>query len=76
MVTKSGSFFSYEGERLGQGRTNSKAYLDQHPEMAREIEARIYTALEIVRHGQPAIVGAEEPPVENGAVPQVTGAAA
>jgi recombination protein RecA len=44
-VTKSGSFFSYGDERLGQGRNNAKAYLDEHQEIAREIEAKVYAAL-------------------------------
>ena len=35
IVTKSGSFFSYGDERLGQGRGNAKAFLDEHPETAR-----------------------------------------
>jgi recombination protein RecA len=47
VVTKSGSFFSYGEDRLGQGRGNAKAYLDEHPEIAREIEAKIYEALGI-----------------------------
>src|SRR5690242_19581925 len=34
IVSKSGSFFSYDGERLGQGRNNAKAFLDEHPEVA------------------------------------------
>ena len=42
IVTKSGSFFSYGEERIGQGRNNAKAYLDEHPEMAKEIEEKIY----------------------------------
>src|SRR4249920_1314120 len=42
VVTKSGSFFSYGDERLGQGRNNAKAYLDEHVEVAKEIEAKIY----------------------------------
>jgi recombination protein RecA len=45
IVTKSGSFFSYGDERLGQGRANAKAYLDEHQEIAREIESKIYDAL-------------------------------
>ncbi len=44
-VTKSGSFFSYGDERLGQGRNNAKAFLDEHPEVAREIEDKVYEAL-------------------------------
>jgi recombination protein RecA len=49
IVTKSGSFFSYGDERLGQGRGNAKAFLDEHPEMAAEIEAKVYDALGISR---------------------------
>src|SRR6476659_6958043 len=49
IITKSGSFFSYGEERLGQGRGNAKAFLDEHPELAREIEAKIYSVLGIER---------------------------
>jgi recombination protein RecA len=47
VIAKSGSFFSYGSERLGQGRNNAKAYLDEHQEVAKEIEAKIYEALGI-----------------------------
>ena len=40
-VEKSGSWFSYNGERIGQGKENARNFLDQHPEIAREIEGRI-----------------------------------
>jgi recombination protein RecA len=40
-VEKSGSWFSYNGERIGQGKENARTFLDQHPEIAREIEGRI-----------------------------------
>jgi recombination protein RecA len=45
IVTKSGSFFSYGDERLGQGRGNAKTFLDEHPEMAAEIQDKVYAAL-------------------------------
>jgi recombination protein RecA len=45
VVSKSGSFFSYGEERLGQGRGNAKAYLDEHPEVAQEISDKVYAAL-------------------------------
>ena len=41
VVTKSGAFFSLDETRLGQGRENAKAFLKQHPELAREISDRI-----------------------------------
>ena len=49
VVTKSGSFFSYGDERLGQGRNNAKAFLNEHVEIAKEIESKIYEALGINR---------------------------
>ena len=45
IVSKSGSFFSYGNDRLGQGRGNAKAYLDENPAVAKEIEEKIYAAL-------------------------------
>jgi recombination protein RecA len=45
IVSKSGSFFSYGDERLGQGRNNAKGYLDEHQEIAKEIENKVYEAL-------------------------------
>ncbi len=64
-VTKSGSFFSYKEERLGQGRNNAKNFLDEHPEIAKEIESKVYEALGIDRDG----IAGGEPDV--GGVPGV-----
>jgi recombination protein RecA len=47
IVQKSGSFFSYGEERLGQGRNNAKGYLREHPEVASEIERRVYEAVDM-----------------------------
>ena len=41
VVEKSGSWFSYNGERIGQGRENAKNFLRQNPDMANSIEAAI-----------------------------------
>jgi recombination protein RecA len=54
LIQKSGSFFSYGELRLGQGRANTKQYLAENPELASEIEAKIFEALEIERPGGPA----------------------
>ena len=56
IVKKSGAFFSYGEDRLGQGRENAKEFLAQHPEMAREIESKIRLAAQALL-GQPAAVG-------------------
>jgi recombination protein RecA len=49
VISKSGSFFSYGDERLGQGRSNAKAYLEEHQDIAKAVEERIYSALGIGR---------------------------
>ena len=41
IVEKSGSWFSYGEDRIGQGRENAKKYLAEHPEAAAEIEAKV-----------------------------------
>ncbi|HIE03746.1 MAG TPA: recombinase RecA [Candidatus Latescibacteria bacterium] len=45
IINKSGTWFSYGDTRLGQGRENAKAYLREHPDLARQIEERIRDAL-------------------------------
>jgi recombination protein RecA len=41
IVDKSGAWYSYNGERIGQGKDNARAFLKEHPEMAGEIERQI-----------------------------------
>lgn len=41
VVEKSGSWFSYKGDKIGQGKENVKAYLTSHPEIADEINAEV-----------------------------------
>jgi recombination protein RecA len=41
IVQKSGAWFAYDGERIGQGRDNARTYLEQHPEMMERIEAKL-----------------------------------
>jgi recombination protein RecA len=45
MVEKSGSWYSYKGERIGQGKDNARTFLQQHPEIAMDLEAQIRTKL-------------------------------
>jgi recombination protein RecA len=42
LVQKSGSFFSYRDERIGQGRNNAKQYLAEHPDLAAKLEAQVF----------------------------------
>ena len=41
IIDKSGAYFSYNGNRLGQGKENAKKFLTENPEIANEIEAKI-----------------------------------
>jgi recombination protein RecA len=45
VVEKSGSWFSFHGERLGQGRENSRVFLKEHPETAQKLDDELRTAL-------------------------------
>ena len=45
VIKKSGSWFSYEGERIGQGKDNVRKLLQSNPELAREVEEKVRTAL-------------------------------
>jgi len=48
IVTKAGAWYSYNGERLGQGRENVKEYLKLHPDMANKLELLIRTNMNAV----------------------------
>jgi recombination protein RecA len=45
VVEKSGSWFSYKGERIGQGRENSRLYLKEHEDLAQKLDDELRTAL-------------------------------
>ena len=58
IIDKSGAWFSYSGERLGQGRENVKTYLKEHIELRTTIEEKVRKALGMSREPEPATVGA------------------
>ena len=45
IVEKSGAWYAYNGEKIGQGKDNVREYLRQHPEMAAEIEGKVRAAV-------------------------------
>ncbi len=69
IVKKSGAWFTYEGDQLGQGRENSRQFLTEHAEIAREIERKIREAVGLAafKDGEapiqvvPDVVVTEEP---------------
>ena len=64
IVKKSGAWYTYEGEQLGQGKENSRRYLKENPELANEIEQKIKSKLGI---GVPRAV-ADLPAEESAAI--------
>ena len=58
IVEKSGAWYSYGGDRIGQGKDNTRLFLKEHPQMANEIEAKIRAKL--VNAKLPAPVAAAE----------------
>ena len=57
LVNKSGAWYAYNGEKIGQGRENAKSYLAAHPEIMEEIEEKVRAHYGIGAEGQEA----EEP---------------
>ncbi|MBP3277112.1 recombinase RecA [Kandleria sp.] len=41
IIEKSGAWYAYKGEKIGQGRENAKAYLNDHPEIMEEVETQV-----------------------------------
>ncbi|MBI5582598.1 MAG: recombinase RecA [Deltaproteobacteria bacterium] len=53
IVEKSGTWYSYGGERIGQGRENSKSYLKDHPAMLEEVELKVKQTFGLVKEPAP-----------------------
>ena len=61
LVEKSGSWYAYKGERIGQGKDNARTYLKEHADTAEELETEIRKRLLTPRRGQSgAAPGAED----------------
>jgi recombination protein RecA len=71
IVDKSGAWFSFGGERIGQGREQTKAFLREHPEILQQIEGRLFEKFGVHRGPQavpaaPAAVSEEAPEERKG----------
>ncbi len=70
IVEKSGAWYAYMGEKIGQGKDNAREYLKEHPEVAREIENKVRAALGVTLLEAPASAAqdkAAEKPAEKAA---------
>ena len=63
IVKKSGAWYTFEGDQLGQGKENSRRYLKENPEVAQAIEQRIKVKLGIGVPRPVADLPVEEPEV-------------
>jgi recombination protein RecA len=59
IIEKSGAWFSYGGERIGQGRENARDFLKLHPEILADVEGKLYEKFGVVRPNQPAGIPAD-----------------
>jgi recombination protein RecA len=64
IIEKSGAWFSYSGTRIGQGRENVKTFLNEHPEMAAEIETKVRESYGLKAVGTPASPDQEAAPAK------------
>jgi recombination protein RecA len=60
IVDKAGAWYSYSGERIGQGKDNAREFLRENPDIAREIENRIRESLGVNAMPAGAAVSADE----------------
>src|SRR5262249_41191873 len=73
VVEKSGAWFSYDSQRIGQGRENAKAFLKQNPDIAAKIETAVRQNAGLIAERILAAEGGEdgdEPEEEWGARPR------
>jgi len=59
IIEKSGAWFSYGGERIGQGRENARDFLKLHPEILADVECKLYEKFGVARPNQPAGIPAD-----------------
>lgn len=67
IVEKSGSWYSFQGERIGQGRDNAKQFLKDHPEVCQKLDFEVRRTLGLLREPVEASAEAEAPVRGNGA---------
>jgi recombination protein RecA len=60
IIAKSGTWFSYNEQRIGQGRENSKRFLEEHPEISEDIEKRLREKLGLIPSEKKPEESAEE----------------
>jgi len=60
IVKKSGAWFTYEGDQLGQGKENARAFLAEHMDIALEIERRVREAVGLTSFGEDEVIQVDQ----------------
>jgi recombination protein RecA len=63
IIKKSGAWFTYEGEQLGQGRENAKNFLSENPEIMVEVSEKVRVEAGLVQQDVPEFTPADEEPI-------------
>ncbi|HYX91592.1 MAG TPA: DNA recombination/repair protein RecA, partial [Myxococcaceae bacterium] len=61
IIEKSGAWYAFKGERIGQGRENAKQYLVEHPEVAKEIEQKLLEKYGVAKAAAAAVPPEDSP---------------
>jgi recombination protein RecA len=69
IIKKSGAWFTYEGEQLGQGRENAKQFLAEHTDIAQEIERKVREAVGLTSFGEDEVITVDDAESEPAGVP-------
>jgi recombination protein RecA len=69
IVKKSGAWFTYEGDQLGQGKENARAFLAEHMDIALEIERRVREAMGLTSFGEDEVIQVDQAESEPAGVP-------
>ena len=69
IIEKSGAWFAYNGEKIGQGRENAKLYLERNPEIMYEVEQKVRGAYGLEADIEAAAPGGSEPDAKTEAEP-------
>ncbi len=60
LVEKAGAWYSYNGEKIGQGKDNAREYLKEHPDVANEIDAKIRANMKALSETMTAVRGEDD----------------
>jgi recombination protein RecA len=69
IVKKSGAWFTYEGDQLGQGKENARAFLAEHMDIALDIERRVREAVGLTSFGEDEVIRVEQAESEPAGAP-------